>query len=121
MGREFVLAAVVANVFCGSSAIAEVKAKPNAVDAGSEIAADIAAGEKQYMRECRACHGRKAEGVSSFPKLVGHPTDYLVQRLEQYRAGEKLGPNTPLMAAVAKELSDQDLSNLAGFIVSLPE
>lgn len=78
---------------------------------------DLVAGEKLYKKSCRSCHGPKAQGMASFPKLAGNPGDYLRSRLEQYRAGEKIGPNTPLMAPRAAKLSDDDISNVVSFIV----
>lgn len=86
---------------------------------GPALSQDIAAGETVYRKVCRACHGPTAAGMASFPKLVGQPVEYLSLRLEQYRAGEKVGPNTALMAPNATNLSDDDIANIAGFIVSL--
>ena len=85
----------------------------------ADVAFDVTAGEELYMKECRGCHGPTAKGVSSYPKLVGQPAEYLVERLERYRAGEKIGPNTMLMAPRAKNLSDQDIGNVVAFIKSL--
>ncbi|MEM7239375.1 MAG: c-type cytochrome [Pseudomonadota bacterium] len=79
-------------------------------------AQDTDAGAKLYKKECRGCHGPTAKGLASYPKLAGQPVEYLVQRLEQYRSGQKLGPNTPLMAPRAKKLSDDDIVNIATFI-----
>ncbi|MCV6585928.1 MAG: c-type cytochrome [Marinibacterium sp.] len=81
---------------------------------------DVEAAEKLYKRQCRACHGPTAKGLASYPKLAAQPADYIEGRLRQYRAGETLGPNTPLMAPRARKLSDQDIANLAAFISSLP-
>ncbi|MEM8697594.1 MAG: c-type cytochrome [Pseudomonadota bacterium] len=81
-------------------------------------AQDVDAGAKLYKKECRGCHGPTAKGLASYPKLAGQPADYLAKRLEQYRAGEKLGPNTPLMAPRAKKLSDDDIANIANFIAT---
>ena len=81
--------------------------------------ADAAAGKKRYRRECRACHGPTGKGVSSYPKLLERPPEYLVDRLTRYRAGEKFGPNTPLMAPRAKKLSDQNIADLVAFILTL--
>lgn len=75
-------------------------------------------GEELYKKQCRSCHGPTAKGLASYPKLAGKPLEYLVQRLEQYRAGERLGPNTPLMAPRARKLSDDDIANIANFIVT---
>lgn len=82
------------------------------------LAEDLVDGEALYKKNCRACHGPTAKGMASFPKLVGHPAEYLVDRLERYRAGERIGPNTSLMAPNAKNLSDDDIANLVTFIVS---
>jgi cytochrome c553 len=82
---------------------------------------DAAAGKKLYTRNCRGCHGATAKGASSYPRLVGLPPEYLIEKLERYRAGEKFGPNTPLMAQRVKKLSDQDFANVAVFIASLEE
>ena len=80
--------------------------------------ADVAAGEKIYQRVCKNCHGPKAQGMASYPRLSDKEADYLQQRLEQYRAGEKLGPNTPLMAPHAKKLSDEDIANIVTYITT---
>ncbi|MEO1531590.1 MAG: c-type cytochrome [Pseudomonadota bacterium] len=80
-------------------------------------APDLEAGGKLYKNECRACHGPTAKGLASYPKLAGKTQEYLVDRLEQYRAGKRLGPNTALMAPRAKNLSDDDITNITGFIV----
>ncbi|MEM9059313.1 MAG: cytochrome c [Pseudomonadota bacterium] len=81
------------------------------------VAKDADAGAKLYKKQCRGCHGPTAKGLASYPKLAGQPFDYLVLRLEQYRAGERLGPNTPLMAPRARKLSDEDIANISTWIV----
>ena len=88
------------------------------LSAASAGAQDIEKGGQLYKKQCRSCHGPTAKGLASYPKLVGKPVEYLVQRLEQYRAGERLGPNTPLMAPRARKLSDEDIADIANFIVT---
>lgn len=85
------------------------------------LTGDEAAGKKLYRRNCRACHGATAKGASSYPRLVGHPAEYLIDKVARYRAGEKFGPNTPLMAQRVEKLSDQDIANVTAFILSLEE
>ena len=82
------------------------------------IAQDSAHGEELYQSVCKNCHGPTAKGMASFPKLAGQPADYLVSRLEAYRAGEKVGPNTALMRPHATELSDEDIADLAAYIAT---
>ncbi|MEL7138499.1 MAG: cytochrome c [Pseudomonadota bacterium] len=81
-------------------------------------AQDVDAGAEVYKSTCRACHGPTAKGLASYPKLAGRSADYLVMRLQQYRSGERLGPNTPLMAPMARQLSDADIANLATYIAT---
>jgi cytochrome c553 len=85
----------------------------------SGAVADIDIGGKQYKKDCRGCHGPTAKGLASYPKLRGQTVEYLVDKLERYRKGERFGPNTPLMAPRAKKLSDEDIANISAFIVSL--
>ncbi len=54
--------------------------------------------------------------MASFPALEGKDADYLVERLEQYREGKTVGPNSGLMKPVAAKLSDEDMANLAAFV-----
>lgn len=88
-------------------------------ESAGDAAFDVAAAEALYKKSCRRCHGPTAKGLASFPKLVGQTPEYLADKLERYRAGEKLGPNTGLMAPNAKSLSDEDIANLSHFIASL--
>ncbi|TGN40396.1 c-type cytochrome [Marinobacter confluentis] len=81
-------------------------------------AADESAGETLYSSNCAQCHGPKAKGMASFPSLAGRDAEYLSSRLEQYRAGEKVGANSGLMIPNAKNLSDDDIANLAAYISS---
>lgn len=80
--------------------------------------ANIAAGEEIYQEVCRNCHGPKAQGIASYPKLADKSVDYITERLERYRAGEKIGPNSMLMIPHARELSDEDIANLANYITT---
>ena len=80
------------------------------------MADDMVATKKLYKKECRSCHGPTGKGLASYPKLAGHTAEYIADKLTRYRAGEKFGPNTPLMAPRAKKLSDEDIANIAAFI-----
>jgi cytochrome c553 len=82
-------------------------------------AQDAAAGEALYKKDCRQCHGPTARGMSAYPRLSDKEADYIVERLGRYRAGEKIGPNSPLMIPAAADLSDTDIANLAAFISGL--
>ena len=72
---------------------------------------------------CVDCHG--ADGNSpidaTYPKLGGQYADYLAHSLQAYRSGARGGsPTTDLMASQAKELSDQQIADLAAYFASVP-
>ncbi|WP_089719754.1 c-type cytochrome [Candidatus Entotheonella palauensis] len=77
---------------------------------------DTGTAEKIYSSVCRNCHGPTGLGMASFPSLSGKDADYIASRLKQYRAGEKIGPNSPLMIPHATKLSDDEIANLASYI-----
>lgn len=82
-------------------------------DAGAAAEVDGAA---LYAAKCAQCHGRTGRGAGSFPRLSGRKADYLSARLEKYRAGERVGANSALMAPIARDLTDEQIAALAGFM-----
>jgi len=84
--------------------------------AASAQAADADAG-KAKSATCTACHG--AAGVSAnpmWPNLAGQQEMYLAKQLKDFRDGRR---NDPVMAPMAKPLSDEDIANLAAYYSSL--
>jgi len=74
-------------------------------------------GEAKYAA-CGACHGANGGGGVG-PALAGQTVEYIVGRLNQYKAGEKVGSQSNLMWGQAAGLSDQDMTDLAEYIVTL--
>ena len=74
-------------------------------------------GEAKYAA-CGACHGANGGGGVG-PALAGQTVEYIVGRLNQYKAGEKVGNQSNLMWGQAAGLSDQDMNDLAEYIVTL--
>ena len=84
--------------------------------AAAAAAEDAVPGEELYQSVCRNCHGPKAQGLASFPKLNDKDAGYLGDRLAQYRAGERVGANTALMAPHAADLTDEEIADLSTYI-----
>ncbi len=83
------------------------KAAPGKADIG-----DVAAG-KALANNCTACHGET--GLASnpaWPSIAGQKPAYLVNALKAFRAGLR---KDPMMAGVARSLSDADIANLAAY------
>jgi cytochrome c553 len=84
--------------------------------ANISFAADAAAG-KAKAATCAGCHG--AAGVSAvpiYPNLAGQKEAYLVAQLKAFKDGTRANP---IMAPMAKPLSDDDIANLAAYFSSL--
>mgnify|MGYP006282756623 CR=1 FL=1 len=84
--------------------------------AGSSAGGDAQAGASMYASNCASCHGAEGQGQGMFPKVAGLGHDEIVSKLEAYRAGEQVGPQTAMMAPNAKGLSDADIQNLAAHL-----
>ncbi len=87
-----------------------------AIGAAAAAAGDPAAGAKKVY-QCQGCHGvadkRTAfPEVYSVPKLGGQHANYIAQALQAYKKGDRTHPT---MKAVAADLSDQDIADLAAY------
>jgi len=68
---------------------------------------------KALANNCTACHGET--GIASnpaWPSLAGQQPAYLVNALKAFRAGLR---KDPMMAGVARSLSDADIASLAAY------
>jgi len=74
------------------------------------------AGEERYKKSCINCHGAAGKGVASYPKISGQEISYTTSRLETYREGTKIGPNSSLMIMMAKPLTDEEIADLAAYL-----
>ena len=84
-------------------------AHSNAIDEGNE----------RYHKNCHNCHGPAGMGVASYPKVAGLESSYIVDRLNRYRSGEKIGSNSGLMISMARKLTDEEISILAAYLSSI--
>lgn len=121
MMRRLVL--LLAMTFPAGAAVAETPvsgaadaALIDAAQSGQNV--DMEAAENIFRKSCRACHGNKGQGASSYPKLSDKEPEYLADKLIRYRAGEKFGPNSVLMIQSAKKLSDDDIVNLSVYVAT---
>jgi cytochrome c553 len=73
---------------------------------------------------CMACHGPAGAGNPGppYPHVAGQQAWYSARRLQEYRAGETLERDRiqfNIMAAVARPLTDQEISALASYMQGL--
>ena len=65
---------------------------------------------------CAACHGQEGQGMAVFPALAGQTSDYIVERLYQYKNKEQVGGMSSTMWAQAGMLTDEQINTLGKFI-----
>ena len=46
--------------------------------------------------------------------------NHLIDRLNTYRSGKRIGPNSDLMIMMAKPLTDVEIDNLAAYLATDP-
>lgn len=76
---------------------------------------DAAAGKAKALA-CQACHLAVAP-TGDTPHLAGQRETYLVKQLKAFKSGDR---KNPLMSAMASQLSDADVDNLAAYWSSQP-
>jgi cytochrome c553 len=81
-------------------------------------AADTTAGAALYAGSCAACHGRTGRGVSAYPSLQNKTVEELTDKLNLYRSGERIGPNSALMIPNARNLTDEEIAALSVFMAA---
>ncbi|WP_337840642.1 c-type cytochrome [Rheinheimera sp.] len=74
---------------------------------------------------CLSCHGESSRIALGAPVLDAQHKPYLQKQLQQFKAGERGAEAADAagqqMAAVAKNLSDAEIEQLAGYFAALPK
>ena len=79
-------------------------------------AADAAEGRKK-ARQCQTCHG--IDGIAKIPiapHIAGENEIYLITQLKAFRSGKR---THEIMSVIAKDLSDEDMADLAAWYASI--
>jgi cytochrome c553 len=101
----------------------------------SQAPADNAPGEAQLSAEgkdifykgiaaksvapCATCHGEKAQGNLSFPRLAGQHADYVVKQLAVFQLTNER-PAGVVMKTITHDLSPGEMAAVAQFVQGLP-
>lgn len=86
------------------------------LQSGAVQAADPSLG-RQKAKMCQTCHGIDGLArIPSAPHIAGESQVYLVTQLKAFRAGTR---THEIMSLIAKDLSDEDIENLAAWYSSI--
>jgi cytochrome c553 len=103
--------------------MAEAAAKP-VVPGKPKV--DPAAGEALYssgdasrgVTACITCHGPKGQSaIATWPKLSAQHAAYTAKQLKNFKEGTRANP---IMMGMAAALTDQDMQNIAAYLVTQP-
>ena len=83
--------------------------------AASHAGGNAAAGKDKSL-VCAACHATR-DPAAEAPHIAGQSAGYLARQLEAFRKGDR---TSPMMNAVATQLSDADIDDVAAFWATLP-
>jgi cytochrome c553 len=84
---------------------------------GQARAADALAGKKKAAAVCAVCHG--VDGIAKnpdAPNLAGDNANYILKQLHAFQSGAR---QQEMMTIIAKDLSEEDIANLAAWYSGL--
>ena len=94
---------------------AAIAAKPSKGDATAGEALYNSGDASRGVVACITCHGPKGmSAVATWPKLAAQHGTYLTKQLKNYKDGARANP---IMMGMAAALTEQDMLNLAAFLV----
>ena len=97
-----------------------VQASPADFERGARLAVNGA--WDRDLPPCFKCHGVNGTGIAPyFPPLAGQHAGYIVQQLQDWRAGKRKNDAIGLMKVVADRLNDEDIRALGEYLSSLNE
>lgn len=98
---------VAVGILCASTAMAETD--------GQRLFLE---GTDNGATACAVCHGSDGSGnaAAGFPRVAGLDAEYLEKQLRDFQAGTR---TNPMMASVASQLSDDQISAVASYAASL--
>ena len=67
---------------------------------------------------CTMCHGAQGISASDAPNLSGQYPEVVMKQLHDYKAGKR---SNAVMTALAQQLSDRDINDLAAYYAYLPK
>lgn len=76
-------------------------------------------GKQVYQGLCFSCHEQNGHGNGQYPRIAGQPYEFLKRALNSFAGGDDRRVNSP-MAGVVKNLTEQQLLDVAAYVASMP-
>ncbi|HLQ89347.1 MAG TPA: cytochrome C [Xanthobacteraceae bacterium] len=75
----------------------------------------VASGRQPEPRACSLCHLTTGDGHPESAGIAGLPAGYIVRTLQDFRDGRRTGARAPVMVAITKGMSDEDMKAAADY------
>jgi cytochrome c553 len=98
----------------GQASTAVVLAPAMALPGSSEA---VGRGATIALQQCSMCHGVQGMSEADAPNLAGQYPEVVIKQLEDYKGGNRIHA---FMMALARNLSDRDIADIAAYYDSLP-
>ncbi|EUC15891.1 UNVERIFIED_ORG: cytochrome c553 [Burkholderia sp. CF145] len=92
--------------------------KPVPVDFKADGVAVEAGRKKSAAELCTMCHLGNFTGQNEIPRVAGQHYQYIVKQLQDFRSRTRTN-DAGNMGSVARNLTDDDIRNLAGYVANL--
>jgi cytochrome c553 len=80
----------------------------------------VAQGNRPEPRACALCHLTTGDGHPESAGIAGLPSDYIVRQLKEFAAGGRVGARAPVMIAIARGMSEQDMKEAGDYFAKIP-
>jgi len=94
----------------------EVILLPSMIETASKDA--VGRGATIAVQQCSMCHGAQGVSETNAPNLSGQYPEVVIKQLEDYKRGHR---TSSFMQALAGNLSDRDITDIAAYYNSLPK
>lgn len=75
--------------------------------------------EESGVPACVGCHQPGGAGHSIYPRIGGQQTQYVVQQLKNFAAGERSNDPSRYMRVTAKRMTEEEMQAVAEYLVGL--
>jgi cytochrome c553 len=83
------------------------------------VPAIVAQGKGQDVRPCSTCHTPSGMGQPESANLRGLPVNYFIAQMRDFASGARKGPRAGAMANFAKNMSDDEISQVAMYYAAM--
>jgi cytochrome c553 len=84
----------------------------------TEGASDAVGRGATLALNCTMCHGARGLSASDAPNLAGQYSEVVIKQLHDFKAGQR---GSTIMQALARNLSDKDITDLSSYYAYLPK